>query len=424
MLDVKWVRHHVEELQQVADAKGLSVSVHEFVEVEAARRRALQEVEMLREERNQLSREMAKRVAEGEQAGRIETKNKRSQVQLREREQVFRQLDEKYQQLLLQLPNYVSPDTPFGKSDADNVEWKRVGEIPRFDFPLKDHVELATLHHMLDIRRGVKVSGARGYFLQNDGVHLHRAVQQLCIDLLATRRFTVMDVPVLVREQALWNTGFFPVGRESTYLVSDDLWLAGTAEVPLVSYYANEVIDVTEPIRLAGVSPCFRREVGSAGRDVHGLYRVHQFAKVEQVILCENNLNTTNDLFDEITQNAEDILDLLELPYRVVRVCTGDLSQKNYKQLDIETWMPSRNAYGETHSSSILLDFQSRRSNIRYRDKRGQLAYCHTLNNTAVASPRILIPLLENHQREDGSIYIPKALRPYMNGRSHIHANR
>jgi seryl-tRNA synthetase len=248
-------------------------------------------------------------------------------------------------------------------------------------------------------------------------LYLHRAVQQLAIDVLAERGFTILDVPLLMREETLLNTGFFPTGRDQTYeLPYDQRWLVGTSEVPLVSYYANEVVDVEEPIRLAAVSNCFRREAGSAGRDVHGLYRVHQFAKVEQVVLCKQDLSISLQMFEAITKNAEDILIMLELPYRIVSVCTGDLSQKNYKQYDIETWMPSRQGYGETHSSSILLDFQARRSNIRYRDADGSLQYCHTLNNTAIATPRILIPLLENHQRPDGSIYIPKALRKYMNG--------
>ena len=188
----------------------------------------------------------------------------------------------------------------------------------------------------------------------------------------------------------------------------------------MVSFYSGEVVDVAEPIRLAAASLCFRSEVGSGGRDVHGLYRVHQFAKVEQVVLCEASAEASEQLLQEITANAEELLQKLELPYRVVAVCTGDMSQKTYKQYDIETWMPSRGAYGETHSSSNLLDFQARRSNIRYRDEEGKLRYCHTLNNTAVASPRILIPLLENHQQPDGSILIPKALRPYMNGMERI----
>jgi seryl-tRNA synthetase len=300
------------------------------------------------------------------------------------------------------------------------VEVKRVGEPPQFDFPAQDHVTLTAGLGLLDIPRGVKVAGSRGYFLKNAGTHLHRAVQQLAIDLLAGRGFTIMDVPVLVREDALQNTGFFPTGRDQTYHVMDDKWLTGTSEVPLISYYANEIVDVTEPIRLAGVSNCFRRETGSAGRDVHGLYRVHQFAKVEQVVLCQNDLDVSLEILRQLTQNAEDILNMLELPYRVVSVCSGDLSVKNFKQYDIETWMPSRGNYGETHSSSLLLDFQTRRSNIKYRDENGALRFCHSLNNTAIATPRILIPLLENHQRSDGSFAIPKALQRYMNGMTEI----
>lgn len=227
----------------------------------------------------------------------------------------------------------------------------------------------------------------------------------------------------MVRTQALANTGFFPLGEEQTYkLAEEDKWLVGTSEVSLVAYCDGEVVDVAQPIRLAASSMCFRNEVGSAGRDVHGLYRVHQFAKVEQVIICEDSLELSEQLFGEIASNAEEILRLLELPYRVLAVCTGDMSQKTYKQVDIETWMPSREAYGETHSCSNLLDFQARRSNIRYRGADGKARYCYTLNNTAVATPRILIPLLENHQEADGSIRIPQALRKYMNGLERLQA--
>jgi seryl-tRNA synthetase len=319
------------------------------------------------------------------------------------------------------VPNVVSPDTPYGLSDADNAEIKRVGLPPVTDYPLKDHVALGELHGLIDIPRGVKTAGTRNYYLKGNGVLLHRAVQQLALDLLIAKGFTLLDVPLIVRTEALNNTGFFPLGEEQTYrIASEDKWLIGTSEAPLVTYYANEIVDAHNPIRLAAASTCFRNEVGSAGRDVHGLYRVHQFAKVEQVILCQADAELSNTMLQEITENAEELLQRLELPYRVVAVCTGDMSQKTYKQYDIETWMPSRQAYGETHSSSNLHDFQARRSNIRYRDADGKLQYCHTLNNTAVASPRILIPLLENHQEEDGTIRIPEALRPYMNGMTHL----
>jgi seryl-tRNA synthetase len=238
---------------------------------------------------------------------------------------------------------------------------------------------------------------------------------------LLGKGYTLLDVPVMAKEEAFTGSGFFPSNRDQTYSVdATGLLLAGTAEVPLISYCAGETLDLCEPMLLAAISPCFRSEVGSAGRDVQGLYRVHQFSKVEQVVICRAEHELAEALLEQITGNAEELLQLLELPYRVVAVCSGDLSHKNYKQYDIETWMPSRSGYGETHSASLLLDFQARRSRIRYRDEDGRLRYAYTLNNTMAASPRILIPLIENHQRGDGSIHIPPALRPYMRGMAEL----
>lgn len=267
----------------------------------------------------------------------------------------------------------------------------------------------------------MKLGGTRSYVLKGIGSRLHRAVQQLAMDVMERRGFTPLELPAVMRGEAFENTGFFPAGKDQTYALAEgDKYLIGTSEVGLVSYYAGETVNLEEPIRLAAATPCFRSEVGSAGRDVHGLYRVHQFAKVEQVVVCRGEAAESDAMLAEITANAEEILRLLELPYRVVAVCIGDMSQKTHKQYDIETWMPSRGAYGETHSSSNVLDFQARRAGIRYRDADGTLRYAHTLNNTAVATPRILIPLLENHQREDGSVYVPLALRPYMGGAAEI----
>jgi seryl-tRNA synthetase len=326
---------------------------------------------------------------------------------------------------MMLVPNVVSPDTPAGRSDADNVEVRRVGEPRMAESWMKDHVALGELHRMIDVPRGVKAAGTRNYYLTGDGALLHRAVQQLAIDLILAQDFALLEVPLMVRPDALYNTGFFPLGEDQVYRIEEEnKHLIGTSEVPLVTYHANEIVDASEPIKLAAASVCFRSEVGSTGKDVQGLYRVHQFAKVEQVVLCEADPAVSDRLLNEITANAEKLLQLLELPYRVVAVCTGDMSQKTYKQFDIETWMPSRGSYGETHSSSNLHDFQARRSNIRYRDADGNLRYCHTLNNTAVASPRILIPLLEHHQAEDGSIQLPVALRPYMGGRDRLYPNR
>ncbi|MCT1398319.1 serine--tRNA ligase [Paenibacillus sp. p3-SID867] len=426
MLDMKWIRESTEnqeELQRVADQKGIALSVAELVRLDDQRRALLLTVEGLRQRRNAISQKISTLVRQGkqEEAERTKQQVKDINVELDEQEALYRKVDADYAQLLILVPNIVSPDTPVGASDEDNVEIRRVGEPPVFDYEYRDHVTLGEQHRMIDIPRGVKTAGTRSYYLTGIGAMLHRAVQQLAVDMLVAKGFTLMDVPLTVRTEAMENTAFFPLGQDQAFQITEqDKWLVGTSEVPLVSFYSGEVVDVAQPIRLAAASLCFRSEVGSGGRDVQGLYRVHQFAKVEQVVLCEASEEASEQLLQEITANAEELLQKLELPYRVVAVCTGDMSQKTYKQYDIETWMPSRGAYGETHSSSNLLDFQARRSNIRYRDAEGKLRYCHTLNNTAVASPRILIPLLENHQQADGSILIPKALRPYMNGMERI----
>ncbi|MDM5280207.1 serine--tRNA ligase [Paenibacillus silvae] len=419
MLDMKWVRAHAEEVQAAADGKKIKVDIAVLIQRDNERKALLQQTEEGRRLRNTLSAETGKlmQTGEREQAETMRAQVKQLNDELEQKEAELALIQEEVTRLQWLVPNVVSPDTPAGLSDEDNVELRRVGELPEFDYAAKDHVELGELHGLIDIPRGVKIGGTRSYVLKGAGWLLHRAVQQLALDLLLRHGFTPLEVPLMVREDALVNTGFFPTGRDQVYeLQGENKWLVGTSEVPLVSYYADEVIDVKEPVKLAAVSTCFRSEVGSGGRDVRGLYRVHQFAKVEQVILCAPDAAESERMLQEITGHAEELLQQLELPYRVVAVCTGDMSQKTYKQYDIETWMPSRGAYGETHSSSNLHDFQARRSNIRCLDEQGKLVYCHTLNNTAVASPRILIPLLENHQQADGSIHIPKALRPYMGG--------
>jgi len=423
MLDMKWIRAHADEVQAAADGKKIKVSVRELLTLDEERRRLLQETEEGRRLRNAWSAEIGKLMQAGDraQAEELRARVKELNDKLQQNEAKLADVQTEVTKLQWLVPNVVSPDTPAGASDEDNVEVRRVGEITKFDYEAKDHVELGEMHDMIDIARGVKIGGTRSYVLKAAGLLLHRAVQQLALDLLLKKGFTPMEVPLMVREEALVNTGFFPTGRDQVYeLEGENKWLVGTSEVPLVSYYMDEVVDAAEPIRLAAMSTCFRSEVGSGGRDVRGLYRVHQFSKVEQVIICAPDADESERMLQEITGHAEELLQLLELPYRVVAVCIGDMSQKTYKQYDIETWMPSRGAYGETHSSSNLHDFQARRSNIRCRNAEGKLVYCHTLNNTAVASPRILIPLLENHQLEDGSIRIPAALRPYMGGLEYL----
>ncbi|NEW08740.1 serine--tRNA ligase [Paenibacillus sp. SYP-B3998] len=425
MLDIKWIRNHPDRVSEAARSKGVQdFSVEQLLHVDLQRRNLRQRVDELRAERNVLSAQIGLLISQKQlqEAESLKEHVRQCNAALNDYEAGLEDQEAQFEAMMLKVPNLVSAGTPNGKSDADNVVMKVVGTPTMFAFEPKDHVQLGEELDLIDIPRGVKVAGSRNYYLKGMGLYLHRAVQQLALDLLTDQGFTVMDVPLMVREETLVNAAFFPGGKDQTYeLVDENKWLVGTSEGPLISYYANEVVDLSKgPIRLAGVSNCFRKEAGSAGRDVRGLYRVHQFAKVEQVIICQNDEAFAEQMLEEITQHAERILELLELPYRIVSVCTGDIGAKNYKQYDIETWMPSRQNYGETHSSSSLLDFQARRSGIRYQREGGGLHYCYTLNNTAVASPRILIPLLENHQQSDGSIYIPLALRPYMRGMSSI----
>lgn len=419
MLDINWIKDNQEMVRTTAKWKLVDFPLGKLLEWDEKRRTIRLETEQMRAERNRLTKEVERYMRQGDHPAGEAVKEQVREINrlLSTLETDLAEADRNWAELMLLAPNPVSKDTPIGRDDNDNVELRKVGNVRKFDFAARDHVELGELHNILDIPRGVKAGGPRSYVLKGAGLYLHLAVQRLALDVLAARQFTVMDVPVIVRPEALERTGFFPGGMDQTYELSgDNRWLAGTSEVSLVSLYSDEIVELDAPLRLAGMSTCFRREVGSAGRDVRGLYRVHQFSKIEQVILCRNDDGVSEAMLQEILANAEHILKLLELPYRVMAVCTGDMSLKTHKQYDIETWMPSRDAYGETHSASNLLDFQARRSNIRYRDEHGQLQYCHTLNNTAVATPRILIPLLENHQLEDGSIYIPRALRKYMDG--------
>lgn len=419
MLDMNWIRENEDIVRKTAEWKRLKFPLEELLEWDDRRRLARRETEQRRAERNALTKEVERLLRQGDAEGGERVKEQvrgiGSELALLEAE--LAEAERRCGELLLEAPNPVSADTPIGPDDSANVELRRHGTLPVFGFRARDHVELGELHDILDLPRGVKAGGPRSYVLKGAGLLLHLAVQRLALDVLMQRGFSVMDVPVIVRPEALERTGFFPGGRDQTYeLTGEKRWLAGTSEVSLVSLYSDEILELDQPLRLAGMSACFRREVGSAGRDVRGLYRVHQFSKIEQVVMCKNDPAESEQMLQEILGNAEHILQLLELPYRVVAVCSGDMAMKTHKQYDIETWMPGREAYGETHSASNLLDFQARRSGIRYRDEDGRLQYCHTLNNTAVATPRILIPLLENHQQEDGSIYIPQALQPYMGG--------
>ncbi|HZN60563.1 MAG TPA: serine--tRNA ligase, partial [Planctomycetota bacterium] len=306
--------------------------------------------------------------------------------------------------------------------DKENVEVRKWGEPPRFDFAPRDHIQLGEALDLVDFRRAAQLAGSRNYILKNEGALLELAVLRFALDELVKKGFAPMIVPTLVNREPLVGTAYFPGGEEQAYACEKDgLYLIGTSEVPVTAFHTDEMLEESQLPRLyAGYSACYRREAGAAGKDTKGLYRIHQFSKVEQVVVCKADEAESKQFHQFILANSEELLQKLGLPYRVVNVCGGDLGGPQIQKFDIETWMPSRGGYGETHSASRFYDYQARRLNLRYRDAQGKARFCHTLNNTAVASPRILIPILENYQQADGSVTIPEALRPYLGGRSRI----
>ena len=345
---------------------------------------------------------------------KFDTRRKRYEAELADKQEL-KEIEAKWKELMLLVPNIPDPSVPEGKSDEENVEIRKWGEIPEWDFEPKSHIELAEKLGLADFERGAKVSGFRGYFLKGDGALLSLAVWQFVMLKMSEAGFTPFVAPSMVREESFLGTGWLPQGKDEVYKTQDDLYLSGTAEVPMMGLHKGEVLREEDlPKTYAAFSPCYRREAGSYGKDTKGLMRVHEFAKVEQIVLCEANHQESVKWHEEITRNSEEIMKALEIPYRVVVNCGGDLGLGQVKKYDIEGWVPSEGKYRETHSSSYFHDFQTRRLNIRYKDKEGKVRFAHSLNNTAIATPRILIHILENYQQKDGSIAVPEVLRKYL----------
>jgi seryl-tRNA synthetase len=432
MVDLKDLRDNPERYRVAAQVKRINVNIDELLELDSRHRAIEQKRQALTAEKNQTGKQIGPlagqiKKAPADQKAALEEQMKQLQVraaELKDQEQKLEpeaaELSKKIQEILLCVPQPPDEGVPQGKDDTENVEARRWGTVRQFDFETKDHAVLGAKLNMIDAERGVKLAGSRSYFLIGWGAMLHNAVLRLATDIMVQRGFTQMSVPVLVREGAMVGTGYFPLGREQAYALTNEeppVYLVGTAEVSLTAYHMDEILDVKQlPRKYFAQSPCFRREAGTYGKDTAGIYRIHQFDKVEQVVICRNDVEESKKWHEAITANAEAVLQALELPYRVVSVCTGDLGQGQAAKYDIETWMPSRKNYSETHSSSRFYEFQARRLNLRYRDEDGKVKICHTLNNTVIASPRILIPIMENYQNADGSITIPKALRPYLGG--------
>jgi seryl-tRNA synthetase len=420
MLDIAFIRNNPEVVKEGIRIKRMNVDIDELLALDADVRKLRSAVEQIRADRNRLSKQIpALKEQEKDQA--VEQVKKLKQA-LSEKEPELRHAEERLEQLMLLVPNPPAPEVPEGDSDDDNVEVRTFGAPPQFEFKARDHLELAEGLDILDIPRAVKFAGARMYCLKNEGAMLEFALFKFALDLLVSKGFHPMIVPQLVRREAMVGTGFFPLGEEDTFFVEkDDLYLIGTSEVSLVSYHMDEILSEKElPKHYCGYSTCFRREAGTYGRDTRGFYRLHQFNKVEQVSICVNDPDVSRQEHEILLGNSEEIMQALGLPYRVALACGAEIGQGQVLKHEIETWMPSRGKYSETHSCSTLHEFQTRRLKIRWRGKNGKTQYCHTLNNTAVASPRILIPLLENFQNEDGSVTIPEVLRPLMNGMERI----
>src|SRR5262245_4953053 len=420
MLDIRFIREHPDLVQAGARKKRIDFDVQALLDQDNERRSLISQVESYKALRNRTSKEIPTLQGEARQTAIAEMQ--RVAAVSRTLEKRLREVEASFEMLMLLVPNVPADDVPEGLTDANNVPIKTWGEIPQFAFAPRDHVELGEGLDIIDTPRAVKLAGSRTYFLKNAGMLLEQAVLQFALHHMVRKGFTPMVVPHLVKDEAMVGTAYFPIGKDQTYLLPEDqLNLIGTAEVPVTAYHADEILRADElPKYYVGLSSCYRREAGTYGKDTHGLYRVHQFQKVEQVVLCANDPAVSSQEHEHILQNAEEILQALHLPYRVVVVCGGDLGLPQVKKYDIETWMPSRQVYGETHSASKFHDFQARRLRLRYRDKDGTVRFLHTLNNTVIASPRTLIPLLELNQRVDGSVGIPEVLQPYMGGMQEI----
>ncbi len=420
MLDIKFIRENSDTVKKAVQLKNLKISIDEILEVDQLLLEQKRKQQDLQEKRNAHSKKIPK--ATNEERPALIEEGRAIGKELDEIKPQVNEMEEKLLQLLYRVPNIPAEDAPVGNDENDNVEIEKGGVLPTFSFTPRDHVEILDLNNWADFEKIGKVCGSRSYSLRNDMMLLEMAAHRFALEKLKGKGFNLISTPAMAREHALIGTGHFPEGRDQVYyLPEDDLYLSGTAEVQLNSLHGGEILKEDElPILYAGYSPCFRREAGSYGRDVRGLIRVHQFMKVEQFVICKNDPEESQKWHKALLETSLEIVKDLELPYRVVECCTGDMGTGKVKMFDVECWVPSEEKYRETHSCSSLHDWQARRTNTRYRDSDGQVQFVHTLNNTAIATPRILVSILENHQNEDGSVTIPKALRPFMGGAESI----
>lgn len=422
MIDLTQLKEKEQEIRDAIEKKRIDLDFDKFIAVHNQHEALKEQVDKLRQVRNELSEKIA---AANDNKAELIAHSKENNKRLQQLENTFNELTALWQELAARLPGLPHPKAPNGMDDSDNLELLKWGTPRPLEETPFDHLQLAQMHELVEFDKAREIAGSRAYALSGWGALLEMAVMRFAFDHILAKNYTPVLPPVMVRGNAMFGTGYFPVGQENAYeLTKDKLYLTGTAEVGIVAMQSGKTFDLAGlPKRFVGMSTCFRREAGAAGKDTRGLYRMHQFQKVEQVIICPADNQLAQEEHDRLLQNSEEILQALELPYRVVECCTGELGLGQHRKYDIETWMPSRKGYGETHSASNLRDFQARRLNIKYEDNNGKKQFAYTLNNTAIASPRILIALLENHQDKAGKIFIPKALRRYLGEKEYIDVN-
>jgi seryl-tRNA synthetase len=422
MLDLAFIRSHPDAVKEAARVKRSDIDIDYLLEVDRQVTALQRQVEDMRAQQNQLSKRVKEAGKDKELRDRLIAEGRQFAEQIKTMEPGLNALLEERQQLLYLVPNIPDPSAPIGDDESDNVPIKYWGKPPTFDFDPLDHYSLMQRLDLVDIERAVKIAGARSYVLKGDAARLELALMHFALDRVARKGFTPLIVPAMAREFCFIGSGQFPKGRDQVYAIEDeDTFLVGTAEVSITGMYKDEILKEEDlPLTFVGFCPCFRKEAGTYGKDTRGVFRVHQFNKVEQYVICKADHQESVRWHEQLLANSEELVQALELPYRVVNVSTGDMGDGKVGMYDLECWIPSEGRYRETHSCSYFHEWQARRVNIRYRDKEGKVKFVHTLNNTAIASPRIFLPLLETHQQADGTVRIPGALRPYMGGQEYI----
>jgi seryl-tRNA synthetase len=415
MLDIKFIRENADLVKLAAQKKKIVIDIDRLLTIDDERREIMTRLETQKASQNKVSQDIAQMGSDPIVRNQLISDMQLLKADMQKDEERLKSIMEEWQALMLQVPNIPDMSVPDGESDADNQEVKAWGNKTTFPFVAKDHIELMNKHKMADFERGVKVHGFRGYYLRGDGARLSWAIWNYANKFFLDKGFEPLLVPSIVRKSNLYGTGHLPNDAEDVYKTQDDDYLIGTSEVSTMGLYADEVIDKAElPIKFLAFSPCYRREAGSHGKDTKGLIRVHEFFKLEQVVMCEASHEESVRFHEWINRNTEEFIESLGIPYRTVLNCGADIGQGQVKKYDIELWVPGEQTYREISSASYFHDFQTRRFNIRYRDEEGKMRYAHSLNCTAIPTPRILVSLLENFQQADGSILIPEKLQEYM----------